>query len=407
MVDGDALCALSARDAARLIAAGDITSEALVSACIARIASFNTAAFSQIDPERALAQARAADERRQSGLPMAALHGVPFAITVDLDAADRGSPCDLAAPQGPVREPPPIATLRAAGAVIIGTAIDSAAAAAAVSGGIVPASLGLETADSLITSASRAGCFGFKPSFGLVPRSDVRMYAPSLDTIGVVARTVPDLAMVTDAIQAYDSRDVATASRFRPPLLATATMDWPLVPRFAFAPTRGWGTADATLREALGELIEALGQNIITIEIEALFAQAETATDIVERFERARHQGPSDQVGVSGSAAMTGQQIPVGDYARALGAREEFRALLGSVFADHGTILTHAASIASTATAGEPARLWSYLGLPSVSVPLLECDGKPVGVLLVGASGDDGRLLRTARLLSENIARLS
>lgn len=406
MADGDALCALPAREAARLIAMGDITSEALASACLARIASSNAAAFPKLDPEWAFAQARAADERRQSGLPLAPLHGVPVAITAVLDTVHDPNG-DCAATNGPARESAPVAALRAAGAVIVGSVSDTASAANAVSEGIVPAAIGLETAGSLMASASRAGCFGFKPSFGLVPRSDVRLYAPSLDTIGVVARTVPDLAMVTDAIQAYDSRDVATASRFRPPLLATATMDWPLVPRFASAPASGWATADATLREAFGELMEVLGQDIVTIEIEALFAHAEVAANIVERFERARHQAPSDQVGVPDRSAVTGQLTPGEDYARALGAREEFRALLGSVFADHGTILTHATSIASTAMAGEPTRLWSYLGLPSVSVPLLECDGKPVGVLLVGPSGDDGRLLRTARLLSEHISRLS
>ncbi|MFM9941761.1 MAG: amidase family protein [Hyphomicrobiaceae bacterium] len=401
MVDDDALAALSARDAARLIAAGDITSEELASMCLARLATRHGETFPQLDPERVLAHARSADERRRSGLPLAPLHGVPVAITAALDAAVPAADGNHAATSGAVRASAPVAVLRAAGAVIIGSASNTASAAAAVSEGIVPAALGLETAGSLITSASRAGCFGFKPSFGLVPRSDVRLVAPSLDTIGVLARTVDDLAAVTDAIQAYDSRDVATASRFRPPLLATATMDWPLVPRFAFAPARGWAVEDSSLREAFDELIMALGQDVMTIEIEALFAHADAAADTVERFEHARHRGTSD------SAAVTGRQISVEDYARGLGARDELLAVFGGVFADHGTILTHAAPITSAPTVGEPARLWSYLGLPVVSVPLLECDGKPVGVLLVGASGDDGRLLRTSRLLSENISRLS
>jgi Asp-tRNA(Asn)/Glu-tRNA(Gln) amidotransferase A subunit family amidase len=162
--------------------------------------------------------------------------------------------------------------------------------------------------------------------------------------------------------------------------------------------------SDATLREAFGELLEALGPDVMTIDIEPLIAHGDAAANAVAAFELA-HQLTSLR-GVP-PTANAGEEPSAEKYARALGARQELLAVLGGVFVDHGTILMQAAPLVAVSAAGEPAKVWTYLGLPTISVPLLECAGQPCGVMLVGASGDDGRLLRTARLLGEQIARLA
>jgi Asp-tRNA(Asn)/Glu-tRNA(Gln) amidotransferase A subunit family amidase len=87
MVGDDALRDLSVGDAARLIAGGAITSEALVSDSLASLAAQGAKAFAQLQSESAAGDARIADERQRSGLPLASMHGVPVAITVDLAAA--------------------------------------------------------------------------------------------------------------------------------------------------------------------------------------------------------------------------------------------------------------------------------------------------------------------------------
>jgi Asp-tRNA(Asn)/Glu-tRNA(Gln) amidotransferase A subunit family amidase len=86
----------------------------------------------------------------------------------------------------------------------------------------------------------------------------------------------------------------------------------------------------------------------------------------------------------------------------ALEARKIFRDTLEDIFLDYGTILTPPArgvAPKGLGTTGDPVfcGLWTYLGVPAVTIPLLEVDGLPLGVQLVGAPRDDARLLRTAR----------
>ena len=118
------LHSLSASEAARLIREGVISSEQLVEACLARVrdvdAQVQTWAF--LDPDYALAQARAADERRLTGQPTGPLHGVPVGTKDIFDTQDmpteNGSP--LHAGRTPSRDATVVSLLRAAGAVIMG-----------------------------------------------------------------------------------------------------------------------------------------------------------------------------------------------------------------------------------------------------------------------------------------------
>ena len=76
------------------------------------------------------------------------------------------------------------------------------------------------------------------------------------------------MALLADALQAYDERDPASLSTSRPRLLATATEDWPLPPLLAFVKTHAWGEADAATREAFGELTEELGAQVKEISLD-------------------------------------------------------------------------------------------------------------------------------------------
>ena len=84
------LTALTAIEAAALIADGELTSEAYVGACLDRIAAMDddVRAFVHLDPDAALMQAQALDERQRDGEPLGALHGVPVAIKDIFDTAD-------------------------------------------------------------------------------------------------------------------------------------------------------------------------------------------------------------------------------------------------------------------------------------------------------------------------------
>src|SRR4029453_9922607 len=197
-MDLKGLHSLSATEAARLIREGRITSLELVQACLERIREVDGAvqAWAFLDPEHALAQARAADEYRMSGQPVGALHGVPVGIKDIIDTADmpteNGSV--LHAGRTPSRDASVVSLLRAAGAVILGKTVttefatrtpgktrnphdpahtpggSSSGSAAAVAASMVPLALGSQTNGSTIRPAAYCGVIGFKPTHGLISR---------------------------------------------------------------------------------------------------------------------------------------------------------------------------------------------------------------------------------------------
>ena len=156
-------------------------------------------AFAHLDPEHALAQARALDERKAAGQALGPLHGVPVGIKDIIDTSDYptecGSPFSPAA--GPIEDAHVVSELRAAGAVIIGKTVttefayfhpgktrnphdpertpggSSSGSAAAVAAGMVPLAIGTQTNGSIIRPAAFCGVFGVKPTQGLVSRAGV------------------------------------------------------------------------------------------------------------------------------------------------------------------------------------------------------------------------------------------
>ncbi|MDX2205681.1 MAG: amidase [Hyphomicrobiaceae bacterium] len=433
------LADLTALDAARRIASGEISSVDLVSACLARIAERDDGigAFRFLDRERALEQARRADERRRSGRAVGPLNGVPVAVKDIIDTADMPTEhgCRVFAGRQPDADAACVATLRAAGAVIIGKTVttelatleppatrnphnpahtpggSSSGSAAAVAAHMVPLALGSQTIGSVIRPAAYCGVVGYKPTYGLIPRVGVLEQAAALDTVGVLARSVDDAALAVEIMQAADTRDAATLGSARGPLLSIARQDWPLPPTFAFVKTHAWSLADEATREAFGELAETLGPGQINeISLEHSTEAGVEAARIVNRAELAAAFGAMlDRTPELLGPAVTrmieeGRRIPAAQYIDALNARARFQGVVEELLVSHGTILTPAApGIAPKGhgSTGNPVfcAFWTYLGLPAVCLPLLEADGMPMGVQLVGAAHDDGRLLRTANAL--------
>lgn len=433
---------LGAATAAEAIRAGEITSEVLVRACLDRIAEreHDVQAWAHLDPELALAQARAADAAQRSGGAIGPLHGVPVGIKDIFDTAgvptEHGSPAF--AGRRPERDAACVAALRAAGAVILGKTVttelalltpsktrnphntahtpggSSAGSAAAVAAGMVPAAIGSQTAGSIIRPASFCGVFGFKPTLGLIPRGGVLMQSHTLDTVGVYGRSVDDLALLTDCMAAYDADDSVSYQATPPSLLATAREAPPAAPLFAFVKTPVWADTDPALREAFARLIERLGDRVREVEIASLADVIEWAR-LVQLAENAHYYGellanvPHHLSPGLKQRLEAGAKLTAVEYLRALTPRDPAYRAIASLFGDYSAILTPAAlgpAPASLEATGNPILngLWTYLGMPAVSLPLLEANGMPIGVQLVGARRDDGRLLRTARWLTTELS---
>jgi Asp-tRNA(Asn)/Glu-tRNA(Gln) amidotransferase A subunit family amidase len=439
---GTDLHTLSAAAAAAAIARGEITSEALVGACLDRIAALEpqVQAWAFVDPDRALAQAKAADDARKTGKGIGPLHGVPVGIKDIIDTADMPTEHGSEFYKGnqPDTDAACVAALRSAGAVILGKTVtcelatfipsktrnplnhahtpggSSAGSAAAVGCQMVPLAVGTQTKGSVIRPASFCGVYGFKPTFGAIPRPGVLTQAPMLDTVGVFGRSIEDVALIADAMQVYDDRDAASLAGSRGRMHATATQPWPLPPLFAFVKTHAWSDADSSTREAFGELIEQLGDQAREVTIDSTCALATEACKTIQDVELAVHYGPIlDRAPTQISKALAkaveaGRRVRGVDYVAALQARKAYRETLEDIFQDYGTILTPPArGVAPKGfeSTGDPVfcGLWTYLGVPAVTVPLLEVDGLPLGVQLVGPPRDDGRLLRTALALLKHL----
>ncbi|MBM3384791.1 MAG: amidase, partial [Betaproteobacteria bacterium] len=192
---------LTAAAALGLIGRGRLSSEELVQDCLARIRDLEpqVQAWTFLDEDHALAQAKAADERRREGLATGPLHGIPVGVKDIIDTGDmpteNGSP--LFAGRTPREDAAVVAKLRAAGAVILGKTVttecayrhpgktrnphnpehtpggSSSGSAAAVAAGMVPLALGTQTNGSVIRPAAFCGAYGFKPSHGMIPRTGV------------------------------------------------------------------------------------------------------------------------------------------------------------------------------------------------------------------------------------------
>jgi Asp-tRNA(Asn)/Glu-tRNA(Gln) amidotransferase A subunit family amidase len=437
---------LTVTEAAARISRGETSSEELVRASIDRIATLepDVQAWQSFDPERALAAARASDEARREGKGIGPLHGVPVAIKDIIDTADfpTENGCRAHAGRQPAHDAVCVTALRRAGAVIMGKTVttelatftpgktrnprntehtpggSSSGSAAAVAAGMVPAALGTQTVGSVVRPAAFCGIFGLKPTFGLIPRTGVLTQAPSLDTVGVYGRSVEDLALLADVLQGHDDRDPATMATSRPRLLDIATQEWPLEPLFAFAKTHAWADADPSTHAAFGELVEELGGQVTEIGIDSTTERGFAAARVVQKVEMALQFGPildrSPELLSDNLRAQLeeGRAIPGVEYLAALNARAQFYETIEDVLLNYGTILTPAApgtAPKGLGSTGNPVfcGFWTYLGVPAVTLPLLEVDGMPMGVQLIGARRDDGRLLRTAKWLAQRVAASS
>jgi len=439
------LSRLTASEAARRLREGLLTAEELVGACLERIRQVEPVvqAWQFLDEEHALAQARAADERRRSGQAAGALNGIPVGIKDIIDTADmpteNGTP--LHRGRTPRFDAAVVARLRAAGAVIMGKTVttecayfhpgktrnphnpahtpggSSSGSAAAVAAAMVPLALGSQTNGSVIRPAAYCGVYGFKPTHGLIPRSGVLKLSRSLDHVGVFARTLEDVALITQELAGWDEGDPDTRPRARIPFAQIAAEEPPIEPRIAFMKTPVWDRAAAETHRAFAELVEALGAQVEEVEVASVAAEAWQWHKIIMDVEMASNFEPEwtrgrDQLSEKLRALIErGRDARAVDYLRALSQVPRLHAVFEELFTqEFDAILTPSApgpAPEGLSATGDPSfcSLWTLTGLPAVSMPLLQAsNGLPVGVQLVGRRNFDARLLRTARWLVERLA---
>ena len=442
-MDPSALNWLSAVDAARALRDGEFSSEELVTACLGRVREVdrNVQAWAFLDPEHALAQARARDDSHRAGDPHGPLHGVPVGIKDVIDTADmpteNGTP--LHAGRTPAHDAAVVAMLRAAGAVIMGKTVttecayfapgktrnphnpehtpggSSSGSAAAVAAGMVPLALGTQTNGSVIRPAAFCGVYGFKPTHGLISRHGILRLSRALDTVGVFARTLEDIALASELLVAGDDRDPDTRLRARIPFGEIAATEPPFAPLLAFVKTPLWDRTEPETREAFHELIGALADQVVEVELPAAalgaldlhrrIMEAEMAASLASEYDQGR-----DRLSDALRAQLErGRVVTAFEYQDALARIPLLNNGFAELFERCDAIITPAApgtAPRGLASTGDPSfcTLWSLCGMPALSLPLMRGgNGLPLGVQLVGQRHRDALLLRTARWLAATV----
>jgi len=420
---------LSAVEAASRIERGELTSEALLRACLDRISARETVvgAWQHLDAEGALVRARTLDRGPRRGL----LHGLPIAVKDLVDTADMpteyGSP--IYAGHRPVADASCVAMARRAGAVVVGKSVtteianytpgktanprnpahtpggSSSGTAAAVADHMVPFGFATQTAGSIIRPAAFCGVVGYKPTFGLIPRAGAKPLSDTLDTMGVIARSVEDCGLFAAAITGREALRVTRAnSRASLRIGMCRTHEWPqaqpeTVEAFERATGRlskqGLRAVEATLSKEFAGLV-ASQIDIMGYEMARSLAW--------ERFERGdklseRLRGVLD----------AGWQVANARYDEAQAHAARCRAAIADMFREYDLLIAPAAlgeAPKGLAATGDPlfCRIWTLLHLPCITVPAgVGPNGLPVGLQIIGRAGDDARLLEAAAALAPTL----
>lgn len=409
---------LSAAESARLIAEGSITSEALVSACLERIGAREPVvqAFASLDAEASLRQARACDGRPATG----PLHGVPVAVKDVLDTFDlptqMGSP--IYAGHRTFSDAACVSLMRRAGAVILGKTVtaefagmapgattnpldpnrtpggSSSGSAAAVADAMVPLAFGTQTGGSILRPASFCGVIGFKPTYGIVNRAGLKFAAESLDTIGMIGRTVEDVALSMAVLTKGDLFPVAGG---RPA-------------RIGICRTHLWSKAEAESVTALERAASVLGAQTQVTEIAwpDEFAALSEAREVINDYERARAMSFEWETSASAISPQLSRCIargwttPYERYESMLRVAERCRERVAHLFDAADVILSPAvngeAPLGLT-YAGDPSfqGIWTLLHGPAIVIPThTGPNGMPVGVQVTAPRYADAALLAHA-----------
>ena len=434
---------LGASAARAAIEEGLLTSTELVQACLARIDELEASigAWAHLDRDIALQQARAADEFRRRGLALGPLHGLPVGIKDIIDTADYPTERGTVLHQGrrPEQDATLVSLLKEAGAIILGKTVStemavyapgktrnphnpehtpggsSSGSAAAVAAAMVPLSIGTQTNGSVIRPASYCGVYGFKPSYGRISRHGVLEQSPPLDTIGVFARDLADLAMLADVLMRFDAQDGAMQMIAPPCIARIMAEEVPAQPHLAFVRSPVWDQVEQVTKDGLRELIEVINEaqpgTIDIFDLPTIFDDLHEhhrrvmEGDLARSFADEYARGQAQLSDVLREMIERGQQVSDQQYRDSVARIDDYSDFLAQVFEDYDAIVTPSTpgpAPAGIEATGSPVMntIWTFCGVPALNLPLLQSpQGLPIGVQLVGAKHDDARLFRSARWL--------
>jgi len=458
-VNATDLCFTSAVELAELIRRRALSPVEIIRAVLERIDQLNTllGAYVMVHAERALAEARAAEQAVMAGTALAPLHGIPVSIKDTLWTAGERTTygsrlqAEFVAPQ----DAPSVARLRAAGAIFVGRTNlpefawrgstdnplfgesrnpwdptrtpggSTGGGAAAVAAGLGPLALGSDGAGSIRIPASFCGLVGFKPTFGRVPMYPAAGGNELVAHVCPLARTVRDVALMMNAIARHDRRDAFALPDDGVDYLAAC--DEPLAGprggaplRIAWSPDLGYAPVEAETREIAETAVRAFSEIGLTLEeaspdlgdpsviLKTLYGGAQGAAHAARPAEQKALMDPELVAYAEASAGLS-----VVEYLSAVAARQALADALRRFFERYDLLLTPTLCLPAfplgvvgpSEVAGRKVTHlgwtlcypFNYSGQPAVSIPAgWTASGLPVGLQVVGRRLEDALVLRAA-----------
>lgn len=387
----------------------------------------------------ARAAADAAGERWKSGRPLSPIDGMPVGVKDIMETADmpteQGSPLFAGWRGG--RDSAAVAALREAGAAIVGKTVttefastdprgtrnpwdlartpggSSSGSAAAVAAGMVSAATGSQVIGSIVRPAGYCGCVGFKPSVGGINRGG-SFDVFSQSCTGVLAATLPETWRVAREMSARAGGDAGYPGLSGP--LDAPAPDTPR--RLALLETAGWSRADDHAKQALAEArdrlraadVEILDRNAHrgVAAVEDAIAGAEALARSINAWETrwplntyARDMDRSGLSQIMIDRLAEAEAMTLERYQELIAERDGVRAAYAALAEACDACFTLAATGAAPLgldSTGDPtfAVPASLLGTPALSLPLLRCEGLPLGLQLIGFADRDAALFAAA-----------
>ena len=436
------LFSLPVHQLAEKIRKSELTSTELCTNYIDQINKFekDVKAWVHFDKKLLLEKADEADKHRKSGKPMGPLHGIPVALKDIIGTYDMPTECGTVLRKGKTQSQNAeiVDILKSAGAIIMGKTAtselaflappatrnphdysrtpggSSSGSAAVIATHMAPLSIGSQTGGSVIRPASYCGVVGYKPSYGLISRNGVLRTSYHLDHIGVFGKTVEDVALLAKILIKKDSYDKATIHYSSEFMLDECKKGPMFDPKFIFYKTESWKKIDKKSRESFEFFIKSFKKNIEVFDTPSYFKDIDKyhriihETDLANNFQVYYKKSKNKLSKEMQTAISRGMKYSAKEYLDAVDFMSRSYESYKEVFEDYHGIITPSSSgvadkgLKSTGSA-DFQKIWTYLGLPTISLPLLTGENDlPLGVQLVGDKLDDLRFLGTANWLEKN-----
>ncbi len=269
----------------------------------------------------------------------------------------------------------------------------SSGSAAALAADMCALGIGTQTGGSVIRPASFCGVYAIKPSFNLISREGVLLQSETLDTLGIMGRSIDDLELT---LKVTTSTELIT-----PKPLTNA-------PKIAILEQPGFDKCSEEMKRSLADFSAKMAPSMIRIQPSKAFESALKARETINLFEMAKHyrhyyeQNQHSLSSLLQSAIERGFKVTQDEYHNALEIQQIIKAELASLHNEYDALILPAALGAAPGleTTGDAIlnALWTFSGSPAVTLPLMkDSEGMPLGLQIIGSINKDLELLQIAR----------